>query len=444
MDSISTNPYLKTLLIAPADRQVPFHAVLHLGSSLPVRISNSLPSFKMDGIEEILKESTIHIVLVDGGTPGYTGDEFISLRQKSPRPVALIGLAAAGTPEMEQMLGLGLDGVYASPPTEASIRSMLGDIPAKYESICAMWGGTPWDVAPATIRAALEQATKVSWQRAVVSFWSPKGGEGKTTLATETGAVLAVTTQRNVCIVDGNMLHGHQRYNLSAGTLNQSIIAVAQQAALIRDDARRDAEFGLILDRHLAPVGSLPNLKLLPGVLNPSNATQPEVVGARGEAFAEELLRQLRAKFDFVLIDLGSALDKALHRAFLRNSDYVMVIGGPSRNSLIDIATDVNSTVADKLVSRDRFRLILNKWEDCGIKLDKVTETIGLPIAARVRPAPAKMILSQQNLGKSFVAEFHRGKQSREIEDLLRDFADVAGLLYPGVSELWAARAKKK
>jgi MinD-like ATPase involved in chromosome partitioning or flagellar assembly len=240
------------------------------------------------------------------------------------------------------------------------------------------------------------------------------------------------------------MLHGHQRYNLSAGTLNQSIIAVAQQAAQIRDDGRRDAEFSLILDRHLAPVGSLPNLKLLPGIVNPSNATQPEVVGARGEAFAEELVRQLRAKFDFVLIDLGSALDKALHRAFLRASDYVMVIGGPNRNSLIDIATDVNASIADKLVPRDRFRLILNRWEDCGIKLDKVTETIGLPIAAKVRPVPSKLLLAQQNLGKSFVAEYHRGKQSREVEDVLRDFADVAGLLYPGVSSLWAARAKKK
>jgi hypothetical protein len=244
--------------------------------------------------------------------------------------------------------------------------------------------------------------------------------------------------------VDGNMVHGHQRYNLSAGTLNQSIISVAQQVASIRDAARRDTEFSAILDRHLAPVGNLPNLKLLPGILNPSNATQPEVVGPRGEAFAEELIRQLRAKFDFVLIDLGSALDKALHKAFIRFSDTVMVIGGPSRNSLIDIATDINTTIADKLVSRDRFRLILNKWEDCGIRLDKVTETIGLPIAAKIRPAPAKMILSQQNLGKSFVAEFHKGKQPREVEDVLRDFADVAGLLYPGVSELWAARAKKK
>jgi pilus assembly protein CpaE len=337
-----------------------------------------------------------------------------------------------------------LDGVYVAPPNEASLQLMLEELPAKYQSIVQTWGATPWEVAPATIRAALEQATKTSWQRAVVSFWSPKGGEGKTTLATEVGAVLAVTTHLNVCIVDGNMVHGHQRYNLSAGTLNQSIISVAQQVASIRDAARRDTEFSAILDRHLAPVGNLPNLKLLPGILNPSNATQPEVVGPRGEAFAEELIRQLRAKFDFVLIDLGSALDKALHKAFIRFSDTVMVIGGPSRNSLIDIATDINTTIADKLVSRDRFRLILNKWEDCGIRLDKVTETIGLPIAAKIRPAPAKMILSQQNLGKSFVAEFHKGKQPREVEDVLRDFADVAGLLYPGVSELWAARAKKK
>ena len=120
MDSTMSVPYLKAMLIAPADRQVPFNAILHLGSSFPVRISNNLPSFKMEGIAEILQDSTVHVVLADCRTPGWSGEDFLSLRQKSPRPVALVGLAPAGTADMEQLLGMGLDGVYLSPPSETS------------------------------------------------------------------------------------------------------------------------------------------------------------------------------------------------------------------------------------------------------------------------------------------------------------------------------------
>jgi hypothetical protein len=145
-----------------------------------------------------------------------------------------------------------------------------------------------------------------------------------------------------------------------------------------------------------------------------------------------------------VLVDLGSALDKKLHEAFLRNADFVMVIGSPNHNTLIDIANDVNTTLADKLVARSRFRLILNRWEDAGISPDEVVETIGLKIDKRVRPLPSKDLLRLQNAGKSFIAEMHSKKQSDEIENGMQDIAAVASLLYPGVSALWTSRNKKK
>jgi MinD-like ATPase involved in chromosome partitioning or flagellar assembly len=277
-----------------------------------------------------------------------------------------------------------------------------------------------------------------------VVFWSPKGGEGKTTLTTEVAAVLAVTTHLDVCIVDANMIHGHQRWNLGASNINQSIVSLAKQVSSIRDDSRRSVEFSSFLDRHLSMVGNLPNLKLLPGMMHSQDASEDAVTGQDGLKFGEELIKVLRNRFDFVLVDLGSALDKALHQAFLRNADFVMVIGSPNHNSLVDIASDVNNSLADKLVARKNFRLILNKWEDAGISPDEVVETIGLKIDQRVRPLPTKDLLRLQNAGKSFIAELHAKKQSPEIENGMLDIARVASLLYPGVSALWENRNKKK
>jgi MinD-like ATPase involved in chromosome partitioning or flagellar assembly len=446
MDASTTTviPYLKTLLIAPADRQVGLSSVLHLMSSYGVRISTSLPAFNIDSITEILGDSTIHVVMVDSHTPGYSGEEFVSLRAKSQRPIALVGLSTPGSGEMEQMLGLGLDGVYPSPPTDTSIQAMVKDIPQKYGEISKNWGGGAWQTAPDALRNALAASTQTSFQRAVVVFWSPKGGEGKTTLTTEVAAVLAVTTHLDICIVDANMIHGHQRWNLGASNINQSIVSLAKQVSSIRDDSRRSVEFSSFLDRHLSMVGNLPNLKLLPGMMNSQDASEDAVTGQDGLKFGEELIKVLRNRFDFVLVDLGSALDKALHQAFLRNADFVMVIGSPNHNSLVDIASDVNNSLADKLVARKNFRLILNKWEDAGISPDEVIETIGLKIDQRVRPLPTKDLLRLQNSGKSFIAELHTKKQSPEIENGMLDIARVASLLYPGVSALWENRNKKK
>jgi pilus assembly protein CpaE len=233
----------------------------------------------------------------------------------------------------------------------------------------------------------------------VLTVFSAKGGCGKTTVATNLGAVLAGDGRRQVCILDLDLAFGDVAIALQLFPAHTIADAVPLAGTL--DERGVSA----LLTQHS------PGLTTLVAPVEPGTA---ESVPA---TLVGELLQVLRSMFDFVIVDTPPAFtDHVL--AALDVSDQVLLLATLDIPALKNLKLTLE-TLELLNFPQERLRVVLNRADSkVGLSLSEVEKTLHVPISVQVpssRAVPASI-----NRGVPIVLD----EPNHSVSQSLRQFAE--------------------
>jgi pilus assembly protein CpaE len=233
----------------------------------------------------------------------------------------------------------------------------------------------------------------------VIAFIPCKGGSGSTFLATNLAYILAAEENKKVLLVDLNLHFGDAALFISDQTPTVNLAEVARQIQ------RMDAAF---LSSSLIQV--LPNFGLLAAPEDPVQAMEvkPEHV--------ESLLNLARNEYDFVILDVGRALDpvsiKALDMADL--NFLVMQLTLP----FIRDAKRLLEVFRSLEYPPDKIKMLVNRYEKRSeIRLEDVERTLGIQVF-RTLPNSFRAVAASVNQGVPIGKLAHGNPITKSLQEL--------------------------
>ena len=208
----------------------------------------------------------------------------------------------------------------------------------------------------------------------VITFYSPKGGSGCTTLATNL-AVCLNNEDTSVVIVDGNLQFG-----------DVAVFMNEQGKFSILDLTSRADELDPDIVNSVTIKHSQSGIKILAAPMKPE---QSDMVS--GDQFSK-VIRYMRNMYSYVIIDTASSLQNITASA-INNSDLLILI------TTQDIPSIKNSRLfldeIDALgFERKRIIFVMNKFDKrIGITPEKVSENLKQDIASII-PFEERVIVS--------------------------------------------------
>jgi pilus assembly protein CpaE len=381
---------LRAVLISKDDhlRETVFDAVGN--GALPITIGLDIipPPRPLDTEHlERLRSYDPHVVILD-------------MADDPDRDIRTAGLIASGVPGTA-LVGLG-------PQLDAS------------RLLDAMRAGVveyvPGPVEPANVHDALERVMRKSgWggslkgQRSgkLLAFFSPKGGSGSTTVATNVGIELHQLTRKKTLLVD---------LDLELGEI-ASLLGVRPRfnfVDLVRNIHRMDAD---LLSSYIE--GHKSGVQVLSAPFEPDIGEE-----VRGEEIAQAL-GLLRSHYDYVLVDTSKSL-AAPARAALEAADQIFLVTNvdvPSLRNLKRCLPILNLVTAG---DETRLRLVVNRFNGKGlVGLKDIQETLGIEVYWTL-PNDFDTVITSISSGQPLVLQ-GSSRYAKELTALARAIAGGAG-----------------
>ena len=202
-------------------------------------------------------------------------------------------------------------------------------------------------------------------QGKVLAFVPAKGGSGATFLATNIAYALAARGQR-VGLIDLNLHLGDAAMFVSETRPTQTIADVSREVSRI-DGAFLESSMML----------AHPNLWVLPAPDTPEAAIdiQPEAI--------ERIVSVARARFDYVVLDIGRIFEASTVRA-LDQAEAIYLVVQLTLPFMHDARRLIN-VLHNLGYPRDRVRLVVNRWEKGGeVTTQDVERALGLKVELEV------------------------------------------------------------
>ena len=208
----------------------------------------------------------------------------------------------------------------------------------------------------------------------VITFYSPKGGSGCTTLATNL-AVCLNNEDTSVVIVDANLQFG-----------DVAVFLNEQGKFSILDLAPRSDELDVDIVNSVTIKHSQSGIKILAAPMKPE---QSDMVSS--EQFSK-VIGYLRTMYSYIIIDTASALLNITATA-INNSDLLILLTTQDIPSIKNSRLFLDETDALGF-DRKRIIFVMNKFDKrIGITTEKVSENLKQEIAA-VIPFEERVIVS--------------------------------------------------
>jgi pilus assembly protein CpaE len=255
----------------------------------------------------------------------------------------------------------------------------------------------------------------------VIAVFSPKGGAGRTTIATNLALAIHRETGGRVCLVDGNLQFGDVGVLLNLNPKNRSMLDAVEGG-----EPDGDIINSVVIDHSTG-------IRVL---LAPPS---PEGADLVTQAYLRKMIDHLRATHDFVVVDLPSALtDHSL--AVMDAADQIIVLTALEITTIKNVRLFLE--VADQLeYDRSKLRLVINRADSAqGIRIADVEASIRRPIDGQI-VSDGRLAVLAVNRGVPFVVSHPEGALSRDITKLARTLAgDAAAKDKPSKRGLFARR----
>jgi MinD-like ATPase involved in chromosome partitioning or flagellar assembly len=222
----------------------------------------------------------------------------------------------------------------------------------------------------------------------VVTIYSAKGGVGKTTIAAELSAYLALTNpgdgKYRVCVIDCNIDFGNiaTTLNFDAKGVNMSHFAAEIRERARKGEPYESIEYGRadLEDRWLQQI---PETGLYGLIAPDTHEDSIEISEAELSSMIRSIVKN--GEFDFVVCDTGNNTRSSAIIA-LESADFVFMVATQ------DVTTaDCNdafiATMRKYGYDIDKIRLIVNMirpFKSTGIRVEEIEEAFDFPCVARI------------------------------------------------------------
>lgn len=347
-----------------------------------------------DQLEALLSSRRdIAVAILDGETDFDQSLEYYGLLHDNGR--SLPALMVVSPRALEQL---------AAHPTASSAEDEYFTRPYSAESLrwrveaMCIRSQTVDDGSGPVLKGEASDAESWTTRATVVAVFNPKGGVGKTTVATNLAAALRIRKGQSVLLVDADTVTGHV-------TTSLGIDAVRTVVDSWRDELEGGPQETLIdlaaahpSDLRVAALASSP---LHTEILDPKRVADAISAARRG--------------FDFVVVDLHPSYS-ALNLAVFEKADRILV---PVTPDVPAIRAGVQLTdLASELGIRERLALIVNR-ANSGVSIADLEKTIGMPTLATIRSG-GMLFVRAANEGRTVIEMFPKERITADF-DVLAD-----------------------
>lgn len=299
-------------------------------------------------------------------------------------PKACVIVTGAGTPPstMSRAVAAGARGFLIKPYSPTDVLDTIKEA---------------LDVARAVAQTQTLRPPQERSRGRTIAVYSPKGGVGSTTVATNLAVALASRQKTKVALVDLDLQFG------DVGTV-LDLHGANSLAEVVGHDDLTDELIEETFVAHPSGVRAL----LAPDNLQVVETIDPEQV--------TRLLSQLRGHFDFVVADLWSSYE-SLTIGALQIADTIIVVTTPELPALRDVqrflrAVESDAQIADKLV------IVANRYPGrAGLSKDDMTKALGRGILATI-PSEGISVTDAINRGLSLLDTRARVRLARQYHEL--------------------------
>ncbi|HYL41313.1 MAG TPA: AAA family ATPase [Candidatus Binatus sp.] len=355
-------------------------------------------------------EQFSHAIVDVDRTPRPTLEALGRLRRHHGRLSVLFIASADGLDAIEEA-GMGPDDeILGRPVTADSIRWRLEAMVVRFAADS--------ETGEVDQTVAGEALSHLGSRSPILAVFNPKGGVGKTTIATNLAALLQLRKGRDVLLVDADTVTGHV-------ALSPGLPQVRGIADVWGEELDGDGQEPILnlATRHSS------------GIRVATLTTNPLALPHLHPDRVAETLLQARAGVDVVVVDLHPSYGE-MNLAVFATASRVLV---PVTPDLPAIRAAVQLTqVASELGVRDRLSLVVNR-ANSGVSVHDIERTTGLKAIAEIRSA-GMLLVRAGNLGKTLVEQFPREKVTGDFDHLADKVLQLVGAEAParGRGEIWS------
>ncbi len=233
----------------------------------------------------------------------------------------------------------------------------------------------------------------------IICVYSPKGGTGCTTVATNLGVGLK-TQDNKVAIVDANLLYGNVAVFLNEHGKN-SILDLIDRANDLDPEIIND----VMVENKLTGIHMMPSPK------------DPELNDSQKGEPVSKVLTYLKQLYNFIIIDTTSYLTEVVQTC-LDIADYIVLI---TTQDIPSIKTSNQFlTLADASgISRDKLIFVMNRYDKrIAISPERVGESLKQTILVAI-PFEERITTSAMNRGIPFMVDNKVAPAGKAISSLV-------------------------
>jgi pilus assembly protein CpaE len=253
-------------------------------------------------------------------------------------------------------------------------------------------------------------ATDLAPAAPVYAVFNPKGGVGKTTIATNLAAVLQLWKGMQVLLLDGDTVTGHVGLSLGLPTGRSAADSWADEDQGYGHETLLD-----LSTRHDS------------GIRVASLSTNPLSHATLAPTRVADAIMEARHGVDAIVVDLHPSYTE-VNLAVFAIADRILVPVTPDLPAMR--AAIQLKEVAAEIGVRDRLAMVVNR-ANSGVTVADMEATVGLPATAQIRSAGMHFVWSS-NAGKTLIEKFPKQAVAQDFEHLAdRLLARQLGLAAP-------------